>query len=92
MISETLIRFTVIHSNSSVNIGIEKNEYFSLLTLISEKFQIPGFGLCNGMGSCGTCMVRIKYKGNTSCFYLQACQIACDELLDGAEVSILEVI
>jgi hypothetical protein len=30
------------------------------MTLISDYLAIPGFGLCCGMGSCGTCMVEIS--------------------------------
>ncbi|QHS56606.1 2Fe-2S iron-sulfur cluster binding domain-containing protein [Mucilaginibacter sp. 14171R-50] len=29
------------------------------MTLIADQLAIPGFGLCCGMGSCGTCMVQV---------------------------------
>lgn len=88
MNAEPYIHFKLIHNLITHHFEIKKTEYFSLLTLISERLQIPGFGVCNGMGSCGTCVIKIKYRGQKSYFSYQACMVACDEMLEGAEVRI----
>ena len=36
------------------------NQYYSLMTLIADYTGMNGFGICSGMGSCGTCMVAIR--------------------------------
>jgi ferredoxin len=44
------------------------------MTLISHYIGVPGFGLCSGMGSCGTCMIEISEKDHK----VKRSTIACD--------------
>lgn len=37
------------------------------MSLISDYLDPVGFGLCSGMGSCGTCIVEIDGMRNLSC-------------------------
>ncbi|MEO5997563.1 MAG: 2Fe-2S iron-sulfur cluster-binding protein [Chitinophagaceae bacterium] len=54
------ILFTVIYQETEYPVQTRRNQYYSLMTLISDRLALPGFGLCCGMGSCGTCMVEIR--------------------------------
>jgi len=62
---KTTILFTLFHKGERYPVQTFPNQYYSLMTLISDQLAIPGFGLCCGMGSCGTCVVQIanKYSG-----------------------------
>ncbi|WP_374759819.1 2Fe-2S iron-sulfur cluster binding domain-containing protein [Mucilaginibacter dorajii] len=53
------IHLTLYHLGESLRIQISPGQYHSLMLVISDHLAIPGFGLCCGMGSCGTCLVQI---------------------------------
>lgn len=36
------------------------NEYRSLMHLVADNLLLDGFGECNGMGKCGTCLVKVS--------------------------------
>lgn len=84
------IMITLIYRGERHLIHTYTNEYYSLMTLISDKLGIPGFGLCCGMGSCGTCLVQIRDK------YLKiqrnelACSIQINDFLANTEIIITE--
>ena len=44
------------------NAEIQKQGATTLAELLSDYAGIAGFGLCSGMGSCGTCMIEIRQK------------------------------
>lgn len=54
------ILFTLIHGREEYAVQTHRGQYYSLMTLISEHLGLAGFGLCSGMGSCGTCRVDIR--------------------------------
>ena len=54
------ILFTLVFQGTEFPVLTCLNQYYSLMTLISDRLALPGFGLCSGMGSCGTCMVEIR--------------------------------
>ncbi len=54
--------FTLVHQEVHYPIAAAPREYSSLMHLISLNLGIVGFGLCSGMGSCGTCMVAIHSR------------------------------
>ena len=58
---DTII-FTLVYKGEEYRVQTSRNKYHTLMTLISDFLAIPGFGLCCGMGSCGTCMVEICEK------------------------------
>ena len=37
------------------------------MSFLSDRFANPGFGLCCGMGGCGTCIVEIDGLKTLSC-------------------------
>lgn len=59
-----IILFTLLHKGQEYPVQVSRGQYYSLMTLISDYLALPGFGLCSGMGSCGTCMVDIKEKNS----------------------------
>lgn len=63
---------------------VNPNQYHSLMSLISSELNISYFGLCNGMGSCGTCNVLINGQP------VMACEVSINFSLDGAKVEIDE--
>lgn len=83
---ERNITLTLIFRDERQIIQVYPNEYRSLMTLISDYMAIPGFGLCCGMGSCGTCVVDLcnKYtKYKTSVF---SCDIMINDTIANTEV------
>lgn len=57
--------------------------YFSLMSLICNYLVISGFGLCCGMGSCGSCLVEIDGYRTLSC------AIAVNDDLVGAKIKVV---
>ena len=65
------ILFTLIYKGEMFPVRVSCNEYRSLMNLITDQLDVPGFGTCSGTGSCGTCMVNINREGcNTLSCYL----------------------
>ncbi len=61
------ILFTLLYRDEEYRIQTRDGQYHSLMSLISEQLPISGFGLCSGMGSCGTCLVVIDGMPTLSC-------------------------
>ena len=61
------ILFTLIYQQQEVQVQTYPHQYHSLMSLISDYLAIPGFGICCGMGSCGTCVVEIDGIRHLSC-------------------------
>lgn len=57
--TKKMIQLTLVYLGENYRVQIEPGQFHSLMTLISDHLAIPGFGLCCGMGSCGTCLVEI---------------------------------
>jgi len=82
------ILFTLHYAGAAYPIQAMPNEYYSLMTLISDKLAIPGFGLCCGMGSCGTCLVQIANPYSKLKTNVLACDIRVNDDLANVEVII----
>jgi ferredoxin len=89
-LKERAIIFTIICSGIEYHVHTYENEYYSLMNLISDYAGIAGFGLCSGMGSCGTCFVEICEKINDSKKNVLSCGIKIDDELCNVEITILE--
>jgi aerobic-type carbon monoxide dehydrogenase small subunit (CoxS/CutS family) len=70
----TTIQLTLVYLGENYKLQTYPTQYHSLMTLISDHLAIPGFGLCCGMGSCGTCLVELA-ESHTS---LKRSVLACD--------------
>lgn len=84
------ILFTLIYKGAQYPVQVARDEYHSLMRLISDHLSILGFGLCSGMGSCGTCMVTIRRnfqnKGNSTL----SCDVAVNDELANTTIEIQE--
>jgi succinate dehydrogenase/fumarate reductase-like Fe-S protein len=79
---KSTILFTLIYGNEEYQVQTREKKYLSLMTLISDYVRISGFGLCCGMGSCGTCMVQIHGR------FTLACQVPVDDWLANSKITI----
>ncbi|WP_338877321.1 hypothetical protein WBJ53_33110 (plasmid) [Spirosoma sp. SC4-14] len=61
------IIFTLVYRGEEWPVQTHRNKYHSLMSLISAYLPVVGFGLCSGMGSCGTCVVEIDGIRSLSC-------------------------
>ena len=84
------ILFTLMHKGKAYKVYTHPHQYYSLMTLISDYLGIPGFGICSGMGSCGTCMVKICEQGSIKGRHTLACDIRIDDELANTIVIIPE--
>jgi aerobic-type carbon monoxide dehydrogenase small subunit (CoxS/CutS family) len=87
---ESNIPLTLIYEGEHHQITTYVNEYSSLMALISNRLPVLGFGLCCGMGSCGTCMVIIGSKYTTITRPVLACDIRDDDGLANTQITIPE--
>jgi len=58
--TKNTILFTIIFQALEYKVQTRRNQYYSLMTLISDHLALPDFGLCSVMGSCRKCLVEIK--------------------------------
>ena len=73
------IIFILIHAGIEYPVYTYRNEHYSLMSLISQYIGLPGFGLCSGMGSCGTCMIEVSDKGGKNRRSTIACDVKVNE-------------
>lgn len=74
------INFTLVIGQEEFLIQTSGNQYHSLMTLISDRFNLADFGLCSGMGSCGTCDVEMDGEP------VLACEIAVNDSLANTRI------
>jgi len=86
--NERNIFLTIICKDENYPIQTYLNEYGSLMTLISDHLAIPGFGLCYGMGSCGTCLVAIGNKYASASRSVLACDMQINDELSNTQITI----
>lgn len=82
------IQITLIYKGEEHLIRTFPNGYYSLMTLIADNLAIPGFGLCCGMGSCGTCLVQLARPRSSVKVHLLACAVLINDDLANAVVHI----
>lgn len=78
------ITFSLIFKGQQYPVKVMKSQYFSVMTLIADTLPITGFGLCSGMGSCGTCLVQLNGKD------ILSCELAVNESLADASIRVNE--
>ncbi len=82
------IPLTLLYQGEAYPVRAFDNEYYSLMTLISAHLGIVGFGLCSGMGSCGTCLVEIGTKYSAATRLVLACDIRVNDELSNTQITI----
>jgi aerobic-type carbon monoxide dehydrogenase small subunit (CoxS/CutS family) len=82
------ISLTLLYQGQAYSVRTFHNEYYSLMTLISAHLGIVGFGLCSGMGSCGTCLVEVGTKYSAATQLVLACDIRVNDELSNTQITI----
>jgi len=82
------ILFTLIYSDEEYQVQTYRDQYYSLMALISDHLGLLDFGLCSGMGSCGTCLVAIRDKFSNIPRTTLSCDVRIDEELSNTIVTI----
>lgn len=85
------ILFTLQQGANTYRIETYTNAYSSLMTLIVDKLSPMGFGMCCGMGSCGTCLVQITYAGSKAKVPVLACDMSVNDELANAIIYMPEL-
>lgn len=86
------IILNITHKGETHQVQTYPGEHHSLMTLISDNLAIPGFGLCCGMGSCGTCLVHIADKFSAIKRPVLACGIQINDELANTTIIVPDVI
>ena len=58
------------------------------MVMISDHLSLLDFGLCCGMGSCGTCMVEISEKHCVAKQFVLSCEVQISDELANARITI----
>ena len=85
---KAIIQLTLVYKAEETRIHTFPNQYLSLMTLISDHLPINGFGLCSGMGSCGTCLIHIQRKQMSFRTSWLACRVAITDDLTSTQIII----
>jgi ferredoxin len=83
------IIFRLSYDGTTNVIQTHKDQYDSLMCLISEYLNISRFGVCYGGGSCKTCGVILKESHNFEKKFVLACEVKIDDELANKSVIIL---
>jgi aerobic-type carbon monoxide dehydrogenase small subunit (CoxS/CutS family) len=90
MIQDKTIQLTLVYLGESHRIQTDTTTYYSLITLISDHLSIPGFGLCCGMGSCGTCRIQLDDSYYSVKRQVLACGVPVNDALSNTCIFIPE--
>ncbi len=85
---EDNIIFTLVYLEKEYRVYTHRNKYHSLMVLIADYLSLPGFGLCSGMGSCGTCMVEIREKNSSFVRHRLSCEVQVNDELANTTIFI----
>ena len=89
MISEeNTIMLTLVFEGKEYQIQANRNQYHTLMTLIEDHLSILGFGLCSGMGSCGTCLVKISEKHSPIESIALSCEVQINDDFANTKITI----
>jgi hypothetical protein len=84
------ILFTLVYQNKRYPVQTRRNQYHTLMTLISDHLSLFDFGLCCGMGSCGTCLVGIKEKHSPLERFALSCEMHVNDELSNTQITIID--
>ena len=84
------IILTLIHECKEYQVQTTKDQYHTLMVLISDHLSLVDFGLCCGMGSCGTCMIEISEKRAAVKQFVLSCEVQISDELANARITIPE--
>jgi len=82
------IIFKLVYQDKEYHVQTRRDQYHTLMTLIVDHLPIVDFGLCCGMGSCGTCMVEINEKYSSIRQFSLSCDIQINDALANTTIII----
>lgn len=85
---ENTIMLTLVLDGEEYRIQTSRNQYHTLMTLIADHLSILSFGLCSGMGSCGTCLVKISEKYSPIERIALSCEVQISDELANTKIII----
>ena len=85
---KSTIFFSLVYKGQDYQVHTYRNQYYSVMTLIADHLAIDGFGICCGMGSCGTCRVNIREHHSPASRSVLACDLRVDDSLSHCTIEI----
>ena len=82
------IIFKLVYQDKEYQVQTRRDQYHTLMSLIADHLSILDFGLCCGMGSCGTCMVEINEKYSPIRQFIISCDVQIDDALSNTTINI----
>ena len=82
------ILLTLVYQDKQYRVQTRRDQYHTLMTLIADRLSILDFGLCSGMGSCGTCLVKISEKQSPIERFALSCEVQISDELANTEITI----
>ena len=82
------IIFKLVYQNKEYQVQTRRDQYHTLMTLIADHLSILDFGLCCGMGSCGTCLVKISEKYSPIERIALSCEVQISDELANTKITI----
>ncbi len=84
------ILLTLVYQDKQYPVQTRRDQYHTLMTLIADHLSILDFGLCSGMGSCGTCMVKIRERHSSFERSTLCCEVQISDELANTQITIAE--
>ena len=84
------ILFTLVYQDKQYPAKTRRDQYHTLMALIADHLSILGFEPCSGMGSCGTCMVKISEKHSSTERITLSCEVQISDELANTQITIAE--
>ncbi len=85
------LSFTLVFNDEQYAVHTSVHASVSLMGLIAGRLGLPGFGLCSGMGSCGTCRVSICDKRDRVQGEALSCMLTINQSLNGCFIILPEI-
>jgi hypothetical protein len=82
------ILLTLIYKDKEYIVPTRRDQYHTLMTLIVDHLAILSFELCSGMGSCGTCLVKISEKYSPIERIALSCEVQISDELANTKITI----
>ncbi|HJS52955.1 MAG TPA: hypothetical protein VJ765_00385 [Chitinophagaceae bacterium] len=85
---ENTITLILVSEGKEYQIQTNRNQYHTLMTLIADHLSTLSFGLCSGMGSCGSCLVKISEKYSPIERIALSCEVQINDELANTKITI----
>ena len=84
------ILITISYLGKEHHVQASKDQYESLMCLISDHIDVSNFGTCYGGGSCGTCGVEIRENSTGQKKFSLSCEIEINAELKNKIIEMID--